>query len=65
MRYLQSGEHDPVLSVLNTWIHQVFDQADLRAQVPDAEIEIKWFYSFPDVFSMTYVTGRHFYYFLD
>lgn len=37
VRYLERGEHDAVLSVLNTGVHQVFDQAHLRAQVPDPE----------------------------
>lgn len=39
--YLQCGEHDAMLSVLNAGVHQVFDQADLWPQVPDSEDETK------------------------
>lgn len=37
MRYLEGGEHDAVFSVLDAGVHQVFDQTDLRTEVPDTE----------------------------
>lgn len=40
-RYLECGEHDAMLSVLNAGVHQVFDQADLGSQVPDSEDQKK------------------------
>ena len=41
LRYLERGEHDSMLSVLDAGVHQVFDQADLWPQVPDTEGGIK------------------------
>lgn len=32
---LEGGEHDAVFSVLDAEVHQVFDQTDLRTEVPD------------------------------
>lgn len=37
VRYLEGGEHDAVFSVLDAEVHQVFDQTDLRTEVPDTK----------------------------
>lgn len=37
VRYLEGGEHNAVFSVLDAGVHQVFDQTDLRTEVPDTE----------------------------
>lgn len=36
-QHLQGGEHDALLAVLHTGVHQVLHQAHLRPQVPDSE----------------------------
>lgn len=43
LQHLERGEHDAVLAVLDTGVHQVFNQADLRPQVPDSEDQMKLF----------------------
>lgn len=36
-QHLERGEHDAVFAVLDTRVHQVFNEADLGPQVPDPE----------------------------
>lgn len=43
LQHLKCGEHDAVFAVLDTGVHQVFNQADLWPQVPDSEDQMKHF----------------------
>lgn len=43
LQHLECGEHDAVLAMLDTGVHQVFNQTDLRPQVPDSEDQMKHF----------------------
>lgn len=43
LQHLERGEHDAVFAMLDAGVHQVFNQADLRPQVPDSEDQMKHF----------------------